>query len=71
MALTKAKVREILSAAGVDSEHSHDAVEAIIDGHLSSIEALREEVAKYKEEAEKLPAVQKELDGFKKGEDWL
>lgn len=70
MALTKARVREILSAAGVDSEHAHEAVEAIIDGHLSSIEALREEVAKYKEEAEKLPAVQKELDGFKKGEDW-
>lgn len=65
MALTKAKVREILSAAGIDSEHFHEAVEAIINGHLASIEALREDVAKYKEDAEKLPAVQKELDDLK------
>lgn len=62
MALTKAQVREILSAAGVDNEHMSDAVEKIIDGHLVSVNALREEIGTYKAEAEKLPALQKELE---------
>ena len=72
MALTKAQVREILSAAGVTSEHISDAVDKIIDGHLTSINALREDVAKYKSDAEKLPAVQKELDDMKanSNDDW-
>ena len=48
MALTKAQVREILSAAGVTSEHMSDAVDKIIDSHLTSLNALREYVAKYK-----------------------
>ena len=65
MALTKAQVREILSAAGVTSEHMSDAVDKIIDGHLTSVNALREDVAKYKADAEKLPTVQKELDDMK------
>lgn len=43
MALTKAKVREILSEAGVDADHMAAAVGAIIDGHTASINALREE----------------------------
>lgn len=66
MALTKTQVREILSAAGVDSEHMKDAVEKIIDGHLASVDALREDVSKYKTEAEQLSGVQKELDELKK-----
>ena len=72
MALSKAKVREILSAAGVDSEHMSTAVDAIIDGNVASIEALREDVAKYKADAEKLEAVQKELNELKanSGDDW-
>lgn len=65
MALSKAKVREILSTAGVDSEHMSAAVDAIIDGNVASIEALREDVAKYKADAEKLTEVQKELDALK------
>ena len=72
MSLSKAKVREILSAANVDADHMDEAVKAIIDGNVTSIEALREEiaslkesVAKYKEEAGKLPGVQKELDTLK------
>ena len=73
MALTKAKVREILSAAGVDAEHMSEAVNAIIDGNVTSIEALREEISNLKaelktakEDADKLPGVQKELDDLKK-----
>lgn len=72
MALTKAQVREILSAAGVDSEHMSDAVAKIIDGHTDSISALRDEIADLKEkvgnfkiDAERLPDVQKELDALK------
>lgn len=65
MALTKAQVREILSAAGVDREHMSDVVDKIIDGHLASINVLREEADKYKGDAEKLPKVQKELDDLK------
>lgn len=65
MALTKAQVREILSAAGVDGDHMKDAVDKIIDGHLASIDALREEVDTRKAEVEKLKGVQKELDTVK------
>lgn len=79
MALTKAQVREILSAAGVDAEHMKDAVDRIIEGHVSSVEALKEERDAYKADAIKLPDVQRELDGLKamdgagwktKAEDW-
>ena len=65
MALTKAQVREILSAAGVTSENMSEAVDKIIDGHLTSVNALREDIAKYKADSEKLPTVQKELDDMK------
>ena len=65
MALTKAQVREILSSAGVDAEHMSDAVDRIMDGHVTSINALREERDSYKADAEKLPGVQKELDEAK------
>lgn len=65
MALTKAQLREILSKAGVTAENAETAINSIMDGHLASVNALREERDKYKEDAEKLPAVQKELDEFK------
>ena len=72
MALTKAQVREILSAAGVTSENMSEAVDKIIDGHVTSVNALREDIAKYKADAEKLPTVQKELDDMKanSNDDW-
>lgn len=72
MALTNAKVKEILSAAGVSAENVEDAVKKIMEGHVTSINALREERDGYKADAEKLPGVQKELDDLKaKGDpDW-
>ena len=74
MALTKNQVREILSAAGVASDKMDEAVNKIVDGHVTSINALREERDNYKADAEKLPGVQKELDDLKKtvadGVDW-
>lgn len=66
MALTKAQVREILSAAGVDAEHMKDAVDRLIEGHVASVDALKEERDTYKANAEKLDEVQKELDDLKK-----
>lgn len=66
MALTKAKVREILSKAGVESENMDAAVDSILNGHIASIDALREERDGYKKDAERLPDVQKELDDLKK-----
>lgn len=65
MSLTKAQVREILSKAGVDAEHMSEAVDNIIEGHKTSIDALREERDTLKAEAEKLPDVQKELEELK------
>lgn len=66
MALTKAQVREILSTAGIASDKMDAAVDSILDGHITSINALREDVARYKAEADKLPGIQKELDDMKK-----
>ena len=66
MALSKAKIREILSKAGVEAEAMAEAVDKITDGHVASIEALKEERDIYKADSEKLEAVQKELEDLKK-----
>lgn len=66
MALSKKKIREILSAAGVEADNMAEAVDRITDGHVASIEALKEERDSYKADAEKLEDVQKELDELKK-----
>lgn len=65
MALTKEQVKEILSEAGVPSENINSAVTKIMDGHTISLDYLRGEIKTYKEQAERLPAVQKELDDLK------
>lgn len=69
MALSKAKVREILSKAGVDSEHMQEALTEILDGNIASIDAVKEERDKYKKDAEKLESVQKELNDLKESID--
>lgn len=66
MALTNANVKEILSKAGVDSEHMKDAVNEIIEGHTTSIEALREERDGYKEKAQKVEELEKQLEKAQK-----
>lgn len=66
MALTNANVKEILSKAGVDSEHMKDAVNEIIEGHTTSIEALREERDGYKEKAQKVDELTKQLEKAQK-----
>lgn len=64
MALT----RKGLKAMGLTEEQ----VDSIIELHLEVKNNLEEQIKKYKDDAEKLPTVQKELDDLKKGdgEDW-
>ena len=57
MALT----RKFLSALGIDA----DKIDEIINAHTESIDGLKDELAKAKTEAGKLPTDQKELDDLK------
>lgn len=57
MALT----RKLLAAMGIEA----DKVEEIIQAHTETVNGLKDEAAKYKGDAEKLPEVQKELDKLK------
>lgn len=61
MALT----RKFLSALGIEA----DKVDEIIQAHTEVTDSLKEERDKYKEDAEKLPSIQKELDELKSKED--
>lgn len=79
MALTNAQVKEILSKAGVAADAIDDATKRVVEGHVTSINALREERDSYKSDLEKannslktLADVQKELDELKKKstDDW-
>lgn len=66
MALTRPKVKEILSKAGADEDKITVAIDEIIAGHTSTVDALKEERDNYKADAEKLPQVTKERDDYKK-----
>lgn len=57
MALT----RKALKAMGLADEQ----VESIIEMHTETTDGLKADLSRYKEDAEKLPAVQKELDELK------
>lgn len=58
MALT----RKFLSALGIEA----DKVDEIITAHTETVDGLKDEIEKYRTDAEKLPSVQKELDELKK-----
>ena len=53
--------RKFLSALGIEDEK----VDEIINAHTETVNALKEQRDNYKEDAEKLTAVQKELDDMK------
>lgn len=57
MALT----RKLLSALGIEAEK----IDQIIDAHTATVDGLKDELAKVKADADKLPVVQKELDELK------
>lgn len=54
--------RKFLSAMGIDA----DKVDEIISAHVEVTDGLKDELNKYKRDAEMLPDIQKELDGLKK-----
>lgn len=57
MALT----RKLLKGMGLTDEQ----VDTIIEAHTDTVDGLKEDISKYKSNAEKLPSVQKELDDLK------
>ena len=59
MALT----RNFLKSMGLTEEQ----VATIIEAHTDTVDGLKDLIATYKADAEKLPGVQKELDDLKKG----
>ena len=62
MALT----RSLLKGMGLTDEQ----VSSIIEAHTETVDGLKAERDRYKEQAAKLDDVQKELDKVKGGEDW-
>lgn len=59
--------RKMLKGMGLTEEQ----VDSIIEEHTSVTDALKEQAQKYRADAEKLPAIQKELDDLKAGgDDW-
>lgn len=60
---TRAEVRNILGEA-----HTEDLENRLIALHLGVVDPLKDQLQTYKTDAEKLPAVQKELDDLKAGD---
>ena len=58
--------RKLLKGMGLTEEQQ----DTIIEAHTETVNGLKADIDRYKAEADKLPAVQKELDGYKnKGDD--
>lgn len=57
---TRADIRSILGDA-----HTDEIENRLIAAHLAVVDPLKDDLAKYKTDAEKLPGVQKELDDLK------
>ena len=58
--------RKMLKAMGIEEEK----IDQIIEAHSETVDSLKADRDSYKEDAEKLKDVQKELDGLKaKGDD--
>ena len=58
--------RSFLKTTGLTDEQ----ITAVIEEHTAVTDALKADRDKYKTEAEKAADLQKQLDGFKGGEDW-
>lgn len=54
--------RKFLSSLGIDE----DKVDTIMQAHVEVVDGLKDDIAKYKTDAEKLPEVQKQLDNATK-----
>lgn len=71
MAFTRAELREILGDAYTDEIGTRlvTAHRSVLDPVKDELDTAKREASKYREAAEKLPGLQKELDGLK-GDDW-
>ena len=58
--------RKLLKGMGLTEEQ----VDTVIEAHTDTVDGLKEQIATYKADAEKLSSVQTELDALKGGEDW-
>ena len=57
-----AVTRKLLKSMGLTDEQ----IDSVIEEHTNTVSGLKEDLNKYKEDAEKLPTVQKELNDLKK-----
>lgn len=57
--------RKMLKAMGIEDEK----IDQIIDAHTETVDALKAQRDEYKQDAEKLPKIQKELDDLKEAGD--
>ena len=62
---TRGELRKILGDA-----HTEELENQLIALHLGVVDPLKDDLAAAKAEADKLPALQKELDALKTGKDW-
>lgn len=65
MALSRKPLKEYLVSKGVAPENAGDIVDYIIEGHTETVDGLKAERDGYKADADKLPAIQKQLDEAK------
>jgi len=72
MAFTRAEIRDILGEA-----HTDEIASKLINLHRSVLDPIRDDLdsekrasAKWRQEAEKLPELQKKLEQYEKGGDW-
>lgn len=66
MALT----RKLLKGMGLTEEQMDTIMDTIIEAHTDTVDGLKNDLARYKADAEKLPGVQAELENLKaKGDD--
>lgn len=65
MALPKKQLKEKLQEWGVSEENIQKAVEYILDGNSSSLDALREQMDEYKSRADKADELTRERDKYK------
>ncbi len=63
---SRGEIRNILGDA-----HTEDIENKLIALHLGVVDTLKDDLAKYKAEADKLDGVQKKLDAYESGKDWV
>lgn len=66
MALTKAKIREILSDAGVETDRITEAANRIYDGYSAALDLAHDENAKLREKVAGFDDIRRELEELKK-----